>query len=138
MNYNNLIERLRAEALNKAAEATSALDMYLAIESLVTELSEDRYRHDRLQDFEVAQAQELARVKEALDAAIAGQETLQKELARVKAERDAAIEDWRGFCAKCAWNGKQRLSDGKMDARCETCRENAKCNWEWRGPQKEE
>ena len=60
-----------------------------------------------------------------------------EELAEVKAERDAAIEDWRGFCVKCAWNGKQRLSDGEMDARCATCRANNKCNWEWRGPQKE-
>lgn len=59
------------------------------------------------------------------------------ELARVTAERDAAVESWRGFCSKCAWNGKQRLSDGQLDARCKTCRENAKCNWEWRGAQKE-
>lgn len=60
-------------------------------------------------------------------------EKLQAELEQVKAERDAAIADWRGFCAKCAWNGKQHLSDGQMDARCRTCRENRKCNWEWRG-----
>ena len=56
------------------------------------------------------------------------------QLAAVTAERDAAVESWRGFCAKCGWNGKQYLSDG-MDDRCKTCRENNKCNWEWRGPQ---
>ena len=55
------------------------------------------------------------------------------ELEQVKRERDAAIESWRGFCAKCTWNGKQYLSDGKMDDRCKTCRDNNKCNWEWRG-----
>lgn len=65
-------------------------------------------------------------------------EALTEALSQVKQERDAAIEDWRGFCVKCAWNGKQRLSDGEMDARCATCRANNKCNWEWRGPQKEE
>ena len=64
-------------------------------------------------------------------------EKLRAELEQAKRERDAAIADWRGFCAKCAWNGKQHLSDGQMDARCRTCRENRKCNWEWRG-QKEE
>ena len=60
-------------------------------------------------------------------------EKLRAELEQAKRERDAAIADWRGFCAKCAWNGKQHLSDGQMDARCRTCRENRKCNWEWRG-----
>ena len=55
------------------------------------------------------------------------------ELEKVKRERDAAIKDWKGFCAKCAWKGKQYLEDGQMDARCKTCRENGKCNWEWRG-----
>lgn len=55
------------------------------------------------------------------------------ELERVKRERGAAIADWQGFCAKCVWNGKQYLSDGKMDDRCKTCRDNNKCNWEWRG-----
>lgn len=33
------------------------------IEELTEELKDERYRHDRLQDFEVAEAQELARVK---------------------------------------------------------------------------
>lgn len=61
-------------------------------------------------------------------------EKLRAELEQVKRERDAAVESWRGFCAKCAWNGKQYLSDGKMDDRCKTCRDNYKCNWQWRGP----
>lgn len=60
---------------------------------------------------------------------------LRVELEQVKRERDAAIESWRGFCAKCAWSGKQYLSDGKMDDRCKTCRDNNKCNWKWRGPE---
>ena len=60
------------------------------------------------------------------------------ELERVTRERDAAVESWRGFCAKGMWNGKQYLSDGQMDARCETCREGGKCNWQWRGPKETE
>ena len=67
------------------------------------------------------------------DCAALGQ--LWDQLSAVTNERNAAVESWRGFCAKCKWNGKQYLSDGKMDDRCKTCRENNKCNWEWRGPQ---
>ena len=44
-------------------------------------------------------------------------EKLRAELERVQ-RGGAAIADWRGFCAKCVWNGKQYLSDGKMDDRC--------------------
>ena len=65
-------------------------------------------------------------------------ERLRAELEQIKRERDAAVESWRGFCAKCAWNGKQYLSDGKMDDRCKTCRDNNKCNWEWRGPKEDD
>jgi hypothetical protein len=58
---------------------------------------------------------------------------LEAELEQVKRERDAAVETWRGFCAKCEWVKRQFLSDGRMDDRCKTCRENNKCNWQWRG-----
>ena len=70
-----------------------------------------------------------------IEAMAAENAQLRKQLAAVTAERDAAVESWCGFCAKCKWNGKQHLSDGKMDDRCKTCRENNKCNWQWRGPQ---
>lgn len=73
----------------------------------------------------------------ALSTIQAENEKLRAELEQVKRERDAAVASWRGFCAKCAWNGKQYLADGKMDDRCKTCRENGKCNWQWRG-QKED
>lgn len=72
---------------------------------------------------------------DALSTLQAENEKLRAELEQVKRERDAAIESWRGFCAKCAWSGKQYLSDGKMDDRCKTCRDNNKCNWKWRGPE---
>ena len=57
------------------------------------------------------------------------------QLAAVTAERDAAVESWCGFCAKCKWNGKQYLSDGKRDDRGKTCRESNKGNGDWLGPQ---
>lgn len=56
---------------------------------------------------------------------------------RALRELDAAVDSWRGFCSKCVWNGEQYLSDGKMDDRCKTCRENNKCNWQWRGVKEE-
>ena len=43
-------------------------DAEITIESLQKELEEERYRHDRLHDFEVAEAQELAKVKAERDA----------------------------------------------------------------------
>lgn len=66
------------------------------------------------------------------DAATAITELLERA-EKAERERDAAVQEWQGFCIKCAWNGKQYLSDGKMDDRCRTCRDNQKCNWEWRG-----
>lgn len=55
-----------------------------------------------------------------------------EELSALVKARDEAVESWRGFCSKCAWRGKRHLSDGQLDARCKTCLENGKCNWEWR------
>lgn len=75
---------------------------------------------------------------DAIEYLLTENERLNAELERVRRERDAAIEHWRGFCAKCSWRGKRYLMDGKMDARCDTCRKNGKCNWEWRGPQEAE
>lgn len=72
--------------------------------------------------------------KEAADAI----EDLQAQLVQVTKERDFAVKSWRGFCAKCAWDSRQHLSDGRYDDRCVTCRQNLKCNWEWRGPGKDE
>lgn len=65
-------------------------------------------------------------------------ERLQAQLAKSQRRELAAVESWRGFCVKCTWNGKQHLSDGKMDDRCVTCRANEKCNWQWRDPQETE
>ncbi len=62
------------------------------------------------------------KVRSTLSTLQAENKELRAELEQVKRERDAAIESWRGFCAKCAWSGKQYLSDGKMDDRCKTCR----------------
>ena len=93
MNYNELIERLRTESMNKSEEATSALGLYLDVESLITELSEERYRHDRLQDFEVAQAQELERVKAERDA-------LKNELCYKCGNYKQAHNGW---CDSCRW-----------------------------------
>ena len=88
-------------------------------------------------EFEYSIGEKFLDYATALSTLQAEDEKLRAELERVKRERDAAVASWRGFCAKCAWNGKQYLADGKMDDRCKTCRENGKCNWQWRG-QKED
>lgn len=68
--------------------------------------------------------------------------TLPEEIEQLKRERDAAIEDIFNFssnkCFCCAHNTHKWLSDGGMDDLCKTCLENGKCNWKWRGVQKEE
>ena len=56
-------------------------------------------------------------------------------------ERDAAVAELFNFtsaqCFICKHEGHKWLSDGKMDDLCRTCIDNYKCNWEWRGQQKE-
>lgn len=79
----------------------------------------------------------IARVEAERDALLDRAHEAQVERDCARAERDAAVESWRGFCSKCIWKGKQRLSDGQLDGRCKTCCENGKCNWEWRGAQGE-
>ena len=93
---------------------------------------ENRCIGEALSMWQIRKEDVLKRIHEA-DKIQAENEKLRAELERVKRERGAAIADWQGFCAKCVWNGKQYLSDGKMDDRCKTCRDNNKCNWEWRG-----
>lgn len=72
-------------------------------DALAAELKDERYRHDRVQDFEVAEAQELAKVKAELDAALA-------DLNEVRP------------CTLCAYH-----HDPKM---CRTCMGE---KWKWRG-----
>lgn len=63
------------------------------------------------------------------------------DLAQVTAERDAAVEQLHGFCPAC-----QNYTANHCEGPCELCEHeyykyrdsNARDNWEWRGPQKEE
>lgn len=91
------------------------------VAAMKQELIDERYRHDRLQDFEVAEAQELA---------------------RVKAELDATKKDILKCCKTCA---KSMMNNGTGLV----CRFARECSeeyehWEWRGakdtnvPSKEE
>ena len=89
MNYNELIERLRTESLDSTKAALSIMDLCMDAASAIEELTAE------------------------LDAAIAGQETLQKELARVKKERDALKNE---LCYKCG-NYKQAHNGW-----CDSCR----------------
>ena len=91
------------------------------VAAMKQELIDERYRHDRLQDFEVAEAQELA---------------------KVKAELDATKKDILKCCKTCA---KSMMNNGTGLV----CRFVRECSeeyehWEWRGakdtnvPSKEE
>ena len=115
MDYDKLIERLRDFKVKINGEELTPLVCLEATTTIETLWHEN---------------QALRGLIKGLDAELSH---VRSDLARVTGERDAAIADWRGFCAKCAWNGKQYLADGKMDDRCRTCRENGKCNWKWRG-----
>lgn len=42
-----------------------------------------------------------------IDCLLEEYEKKKDELEKVRRERDAAIKDWKGFCTKCDWNGKQ-------------------------------
>ena len=102
-------------------DAAALIEAYAAQRGAVTEERDGlQAKYDRLNDFKRTQSAKLL-----------------ARLGTVEAERDAAVESWRGFCSKCEWRDKQYLDDGKMDDRCKTCRENHKCNWEWRGAQGE-
>ena len=145
--YKQLIERLKTDA--EWAEANEwespiclcddLIGAIQAIEALTAELVDERHRHDRLQDFEVAEAKELERIKAERDAAVShvGQLTetdvlLAKkfnekleELEKVTKERDALIDEIRGMCNLCAHYNK-----GNGDSACPDC---SGGNFVWRG-----
>lgn len=88
------------------------------------ELKEERYRHDRYVDFELYEAQELARVKAERDAAI-------KELHRLsvcatctgngtKCHVDMPVPDNPTCCGSYEWRGETDTNVGgkKEDAKC--------------------
>lgn len=56
---------------------------------------------------------------------------------KLEAERDVIIRAIPPRCKYCVRNGPQFLQDGTMDDVCRTCFQNDKCNWQWRGVQKE-
>ena len=78
MDYKELVARLRyygteyAIGNNLGREISGSDEVLLsaadAIEALMAELQEERYRHDRLQDFEVAEAKQLEEARAALRA----------------------------------------------------------------------
>ena len=80
------------------------------IEALQTELRDEMHRHDRLQDFEVAEAQDLALVKAERDA------------------MEAELKHDKG-CAGCVHCDTEWCEEP-----CDSCRQDPKFPaWKWRG-----
>lgn len=98
------------------------------IERLRTESLDSRKAVLSIMDLCMDAADAIETMTAELDATIAGQETLQKELERVKAERDAAVEDLRKHCScgVCAY------------VKCYVRGGTEPCNFQYRGPQKED
>ena len=95
---------------NAVTEAVSLLiSQGEQIADLQNELRDERYRHDRVQDFEVAEAEALRQVKAERDVAIG-------YLERIK------------YCGACKHCGSFALPTPEM---CKQCRNGS--NWEWRG-----
>lgn len=115
MRVNELIEILRdnenPNVLDYLEEAADALEAQQErINGLTTELQNEMHRHDRLQDFEVAEAQQLA---------------------EIKAERDILKAELK--CAMGCGGCKHNQGDWR-DEPCDTCRKDKNFPaWEWRG-----
>ena len=147
MMYKRLIDKLRTESLYKDKATLEIMDLCMEAADVIQYLLEGADEVNGALQEKIAENErmnaELERLKNCrhecnIVCLLDKYNEKCAELERVTRERDAAIEHWRGFCAKCSWRGKQYLTDGKMDARCDTCRKNGKCNWEWRGPQEAE
>ena len=104
------------------------MDYNELIERLRTESLDSRKAVLSIMDLCMDAADAIETMTAELDATIAGQETLQKELERVKAERDAAVEDLRKHCScgVCAY------------VKCYVRGGTEPCNFQYRGPQKED
>lgn len=101
-------EEVHKRGMIRAADTMEALAQRNA--QLGEELKDEMYRHDRLQDFEVAEADELARVK------------------AINAAMSAALKnsDGCGNCKHCyaLWNEEP----------CDSCRQDPGFPaWEWNG-----
>lgn len=115
MRVNELIEILRdnenPNVLDYLEEAADALEAQQErINELTTELQNEMHRHDRLQDFEVAEAQQLAEIKAERDS--------------LKAELKCAMGC--GGCMHCR-------GDWRAEPCC-TCHQDKDFpEWEWKG-----
>lgn len=89
------------------------------------------YRHDRLQDFEVAEAQELAAIK----AELAHAKSDLAYLATVGTDACVFCKHMGAVNAETCEESDYTCADCNADCRCKTCTGG---NFEWRGISKEE
>ena len=147
-NQEHFIKGLQEIIKQQGGVNLRAADMALELDSVKAELVDERDRHDRLIDFEVAEAQELAHTKELLELARGERDVVTKRMIELAIELSHALADFKlsllgepcDFCAYCTPNDDRCL---ESDIDCEHCsHDDCVCKgcqdcdrWVWRGVQ---
>ena len=145
-NQERFIQGLQEIIKQQGGVTIRAADMALELDTVKAELVDERDRFDRLSDFEVAEAQELAHTKKLLELARAERDVVTKRMIELAIELSHALADFKqsligdpcGFCANCFENDG-RCDESDLD--CEKCRHDdcickgcRDCDrWVWRG-----
>lgn len=148
-NQERFIQGLQEIIKQQGGVNLRAADLALEMDSVKAEMVDERDRHDRLRDFEVVEAQELARTKELLELARGERDVVTKRMIELAIELSHALADFKlsllgdpcNYCANCFENnGRCNESDlgcekcRHDDCTCKGCRD---CDrWVWRGVQK--
>ena len=141
-NYKKLVERLREEPKDSRKAVLSIYDLCVdaayAIESLLDRLKYAEGERDVVTKCMIEVEEQNAAIRRQIDDLTSAQAVIVKEfdkkleeLDQVKAEADAAVADLEaaGICDFC---GHWLHSDTKV-----ICGKKGKCEFVWRGPQKE-
>lgn len=148
-NQEHFIKGLQEIIKQQGGVTLRAADMALELDAVKAELVDERDRFDRLSDFEVAEAEELAHTKKLLELAQEERDVVTKRMIELAIELSHALADFKlsligdpcAFCANCFENDG-RCEESDID--CEKCRHDdcickgcRDCDrWVWRGVQK--
>lgn len=147
-NQERFIQGLQEIIKQQGGVNLRAADMALELDTLKEELVTERHRFDRLSDFEVAEAEELAHTKKQLELAQEEREVVTKRMILMAIEQAHILADFKesllgdpcDYCANCFQNDG-RCDESDLD--CEKCRHDDCTSkgcmdldrWVWRGVQ---